>query len=194
MTNRLTPVGPLSMGQIMRKNAFVYIVAIVLSACGREHSSDSTALSQDDYIAILAPPAEKSFIAAKDQANAQYDSAINDIVRKQVIDNWQSSVCNAITVPTFDAWSGKVSGILADGGFIVELEHGVFVEGDATEGSPVFHAISQLQEGETVKISGSFKPDAFNPKCPVDMIANPFGNDVIKKPDFGVVFSRVEPG
>lgn len=120
-------------------------------------------VSACDRVPTPAPPKlgmpadEAAFIAAKDQAEASYDQAPNDIAKSQIAALWEKDVCRAIASPHISNWSGTVSGIVsAPDGIIVALADGVRVEADVPAG-PLLVRVASLREGQAVVFTGSFK-------------------------------------
>jgi len=174
----------------MRITLFVVGAALLLASCGNEDNGTATDSSAAPVQANL-PPDQQAFLSAKASAEGRLDAAPNDIVKSQVKDQWEKSICSILKTPNFTKWLGHIKSIGGDGGLIVEIGSGMEVEEFVPKPSAVFDQITVLSVGTAVSISGTFKPGDDN--CTVDLIGVPWGDSRLKNPDFNVHFTDVEP-
>jgi hypothetical protein len=174
----------------MRRTLFVVGASLLLASCGNQDSGTAADSSAPPAQPAL-PSDQQAFLSAKASAESDLDAAPNDIVKSQVKDQWEKSICSVLKTPNFAKWLGHIKSIGSEGGLIVEIGNGMEVEEFVPKPSPVFDQITALSVGTAVSISGSFKPGDDN--CAVDLIGVPWGDSRLKSPDFNVHFTDVEP-
>lgn len=139
------------------------------------------------------PQDEVDFVSAKMKVEYDYDQAINDIQKKQIMDKWENDVCNIRSTQEFNGWIGTLTNISSNGGFVISVGGDVYIDGYVDDDSPVFSEISKLPEDKIVKVSGIFKSDTFHPDCGVNLVGAPWNDDAIKKPAFTVDLKSISP-
>lgn len=120
------------------------------------------------------PPAQQAFTAAVARGQAGMDADPHELKRRQLRQRRDQAVCAAVPDRVVTDWIGRVDEVFLDGqalaGLSVELGHDIRLathddrDDDAQadtllpEGSAVYQALVDLEEGDAVRFSGLLLP------------------------------------
>lgn len=178
-------------------------LAILANVALSEKSSDGGAVSLAST--SLQPEAQKSVVAAVEQARQIYRSATNDLQKGSARATRSKAICAALSSFTASGWVGRVATLSSnsDGKGVLGIEIGpkIYVTTWNNEvsdfqdktlldpGSGVFRTASTLKQGQLVMFSGDFRPAS--PDCIRESSVTLDGS--IRSPEFIMRFKQLGP-